>query len=255
LDGKKIISDGSIARPNDGKVADNGTFIFNDWGLGEGLQGTFLAFDKAGVRLCSRRFKANLFNNGLSSNGDTAVRQTCNSYDSDDGSILTLFDLDQKIEIAHWIPSSGWADYYSFPQSGVIQLGYARSGAFAYSWSGDFLDKERWQEIRLGSGTYGEAMTMIEHLLKESPQAQDIERLLRSIDRIEPTIPTAETKSRAQAKKLRGLCLEAQFDLPNALRLYDDALSLDPKIGLKRRSVQLHKLLRTKDPSFALERK
>jgi len=27
-----------MARPNDGKVADNGTFIFNDWGFGDGLK-------------------------------------------------------------------------------------------------------------------------------------------------------------------------------------------------------------------------
>lgn len=255
LDGKKIISTGSIARPNDGKVADNGTFVFNDWGLGEGLQGTFLAFDKAGVKLYGRRFKANLFNNGLSPTGEVAVCQTCNSYDSDDGSILTIFDLDTRVEIAHWIPLSGWADYYSFGQSGVIQLGYARFGAFAYSWSGDFIDKERWQEVRLESGSYGEVMMLIEQLLKASPSSHDLERLVRSIDRIEPTIPTLETKSRAQAKKLRGLCLEAQSDLENALRLYEDALNLDPKIGLKRRIAQLHKLLRTNDPSLKMEGK
>jgi tetratricopeptide (TPR) repeat protein len=138
---------------------------------------------------------------------------------------------------------------------GVIQLGYARFGAFAYSWSGDFIDKERWQEVRLESGSYGEVMMLIEQLLKASPSSHDLERLVRSIDRIEPTIPTLETKSRAQAKKLRGLCLEAQSDLENALRLYEDALNLDPKIGLKRRIAQLHKLLRTNDPSLKMEGK
>jgi len=62
-----------MARPNDGKVADNGTFIFNDWGFGDGLKGTFRAFDSLGQNLIVRRFRANLLNNGISFDGRFAV--------------------------------------------------------------------------------------------------------------------------------------------------------------------------------------
>jgi hypothetical protein len=245
LDGKQVISEGSIARPNDGKVADNGTFIFNDWGLGDGLQGTFFACDKVGRKLVTRRFKANLFNNGLSPSGDVAVCQTCNSYESEDGSILTLFDLRNGVELAHWIPESGWADFYALARPGIIQLGYARMGTFAYSWSGEFLDRERWQEAKLAHGDYSGTMMMIEHLLKAEVASQNVDGLLRSLDRIEPTIPTSDLKNQARAKRLRGQCLEGQDNLPEALRCYEEAISLDPKVGLKRRVVQLTKLLAT----------
>jgi hypothetical protein len=38
-----VILDGKAERPNDGRVADNGTFIFNDWMFGSGLKSTFFA--------------------------------------------------------------------------------------------------------------------------------------------------------------------------------------------------------------------
>jgi hypothetical protein len=41
----RILAEGRMARPNDGKVADNGTFILNQWGSGDGLRGTFRAFN------------------------------------------------------------------------------------------------------------------------------------------------------------------------------------------------------------------
>src|SRR6266852_5901740 len=43
LDGKTVVAEGKMARPNDGKVADNGTFVLNDWGSLEALSGTFRA--------------------------------------------------------------------------------------------------------------------------------------------------------------------------------------------------------------------
>src|ERR1019366_1285055 len=111
-----------------------------------GLQGVFLAFDRSGKPLIKRRFEANLFNNGLSVDGSTATCQTANAYEGEDGSKLTIFNLRAGVEVASWIPLSGWADFYAFPAEGVIQLGYAKLGLFSYRWDGEFLDAEKWQE-------------------------------------------------------------------------------------------------------------
>src|SRR3546814_5184832 len=43
LDGAELLVDGAMERPNDGKVADDGTFILNDWGSRDALAGTFMA--------------------------------------------------------------------------------------------------------------------------------------------------------------------------------------------------------------------
>lgn len=80
-----IVAEGRAERPNDGKVADNGVFILNDWlFFSERLEGVFLAFHKDGAPILSRRFKANLFNSGLSPDGRLATCQTCNA-DGEDG--------------------------------------------------------------------------------------------------------------------------------------------------------------------------
>lgn len=245
LDGKQVISDGSIARPNDGRVANNGTFILNDWGLGEGLGGTFVACDRSGQRLITCRFKANLFNNGLSQDGTLAVCQTCNAYDSDDGSKLALFDLTNGKELGRWIPESGWADSYSFPRPGVIQLEYTKLGVFCYSWSGEFLDRENWQDARLTRGDYGSAMGMVEEILKSDSDVQPaaVLRFFRCLDRIEKSIPMSDSKTRARARKLRGQCFECEANFEEALRCYQEALALDPRVGAKRRVDQLIKQL------------
>ena len=49
LEGNKTIVTGKMKSPNDGKVTNNGNFIFNDWsGSGENLSGTFYAFAASG---------------------------------------------------------------------------------------------------------------------------------------------------------------------------------------------------------------
>ena len=116
LDGEQVVAKGAMPRPNDGKVADNGVFILNDWGAIETLSGTLKAFGPDGKSIFARKFKANLFNNGLSSDGRWAACQTCNS-DHEDAGKLFLFDLVQGTELSSWAPESGWANGYSpFPK-------------------------------------------------------------------------------------------------------------------------------------------
>ena len=80
LEGRDLIAEGNMARPNDGKVADNGVFVLNDWGFSSDLSGVFSAYRPDGKNILSRRFRANLYNNGLAPGGSLAVcqkRATC----------------------------------------------------------------------------------------------------------------------------------------------------------------------------------
>jgi hypothetical protein len=92
LDGKRVIVEGWMPRPNDGAVTDGGIFILNDWGASETLNGTFHAFGVDGKSLFSRYFAANLFNNGVSADGRFAACQTANAP-GPDGNRLAVFDL------------------------------------------------------------------------------------------------------------------------------------------------------------------
>jgi hypothetical protein len=246
LKGGRVIAEGLMARPNDGKVADNGTFIFNDWGFGDGLKGTFRAFDSLGQNLIVRRFRANLLNNGISFDGRFAVCQTCNAPGSSDGSVLSVFDLTRGAEVGKWMPQTGWANFYDFSQDGVILLGYRGLGAFRYTWTGEFLDREAWHEAILSKGAYGSVLGMAERLIKNAngrPPTELVERLVKAIDRIAPAIVDEDLKTRAWALKLRGVCMDAQGNLREALDCYRRALALDPKAGVKRRADQVRKIL------------
>lgn len=244
LAGKDVIAQGAVARPNDGKIANDGNFILNDWGFGGGLQGIFLAFDRSGKLLVKRRFEANLFNNGLSVDGSTAACQTANAYEGEDGSKLTIFNLRAGVEVASWIPASGWADFYAFPADGVIQLGYSKLGLFSYSWDGTFLDAEKWQEARLSKGDYSTVMMAAEFAIKSgNGQLENglSHRLLKNLDRISRQIPEADIQRKATLRKLQGQCWEAIGDLGIALTAYDAALAINPKVGIKRRADQIRK--------------
>ena len=58
-----MICEGRSERPQDGKVANDGTFILNDWMLGEGLKGRFVAFRRDGTAILARDIAANLMTN------------------------------------------------------------------------------------------------------------------------------------------------------------------------------------------------
>jgi len=45
----RIVTTGSLERPQEGCVADNGTVILHDWMFGEGLKGRFVAFAPDGT--------------------------------------------------------------------------------------------------------------------------------------------------------------------------------------------------------------
>jgi hypothetical protein len=48
---------------------------------------------------------------------------------------------------------------------------------------------------------------------------------------------------RARIFKSRGICFEAIAEVGKTLEAYEEALALDPKIGVKRRADQLRKVV------------
>lgn len=138
-DARLILYGRQIKRPNHGKVADNGTFIFNDWLFGLGAKGTFYAFDRQGNVIIKKKVSANLYNNGLSSDGWYAVAQTCHTEKS--FGKLYFFDLREGQLLWTKEPETGWADYYEFDiSSRVLYLVYRDGKKYAYGFNGKFLE-------------------------------------------------------------------------------------------------------------------
>jgi len=235
-----IVAEGRAERPNDGKVADNGVFILNDWlFFSERLEGVFLAFQKDGAPILSRRFEANLFNNGLSSDGRLAACQTCNA-DGNDGNKLTIFDLQAGVERASVSPESGWARDYVFPSDHqTIRLSYEGDAQYAYDLDGRFVDRPRWIAAGLAKGD----VYLIQRLMTQAGETPAPSEEASWIQGLTVALAKAsdDPRLRALAFKLRGLCHDRAGAADAALVDFDAALALDPKIGVKRRADALRR--------------
>jgi len=142
IDEDKLILQGKLERPHDGKVSDQGIFILNDWMFGSGLIGTFYAFDLNGQKLIQHKFRANLFNNGISRDGRFAVCQTLDS-NNEDGNRLCLFDLIERRLMWKLEPTPDRADKYGFePDKRILYLLYENGMTYRYGFDGSFLDLE-----------------------------------------------------------------------------------------------------------------
>lgn len=245
IESDQIATTGKLERPNQGAVADNGTFILQDWHFGDALQGTFIAFAADGSILHKRQFQANLYNGALSTDGSWAVCQTANNPDHSDSNRLTAFDLRQSSEVFSISPQTGWADGYDFSKDGSrFIVVHNDLGKFSYDGSGNFLDGDAYENACLSSKRFDVSLFAAEALLKKYPaDADQARRALSTILHARQAGADNEPSWKAMALKLQGLALETIGQLDGALAVYDEALSLNPKIGVKRRADSLRKRL------------
>ena len=240
----KVIVTGKLQRPNDGKVANNGTFIINDWMFGEGLCGTFYAFDKIGTNLIKYHFEANLYNNGISEDGKYAVCQCANS-DTEDGGVLAFFDLEIGRILWKKSPESGWADSYLFDcQNHYLYLVYRDKGKFRYTFEGEFIDKDKWEDARIKYASSFELSLIARDRFKEvsdnlsNEEAEEILSLLsKSLNKGLDEYPN----EKASVYRTIGEVHEALGKIDDAIKNYELALQINPKVGVKRRLNALKK--------------
>jgi outer membrane protein assembly factor BamB len=107
------ICKGTVERPNDGQVANNGTFIFCDWLFTSDLESVFYAFNSRGEIIIRQKLDANLHNAGLSTDGLFAACQTAVNEDGASSEMLLAFDLNAGKLIWHTKPPF-WPEIYEF---------------------------------------------------------------------------------------------------------------------------------------------
>lgn len=236
-----------FARPVEAAVSDIGNYIIHDSGFGSALQGDIIAINVGGQETFRRHYDANIFNISLSRSGRFAAVQTAGSP-GNDGNRFEVLDLHHECSVFSVRPVAGWADSYNFDtdSSGELTRVHVKIknlGFFRYSPSGEFLDQDALQNAQLDKGDYATKLTAVRELLKADASPDNARRALGVAD-----IALAEgAKERydwgAIAHRVRGESFELLGQLPEALEAFENAVSMNPKVGVQRRITTLRKKL------------
>lgn len=244
-----VVSRGaSLGRPNGGAVSDDGTFSLEDWHFGNDLSSTLYVFSQDGCVLLERKFTANMFNSGLSRTGLYAVCQTANSR-TEDGNKLSFFSVQDNKELFSVHPESGWADSYEFDEANKWLLVDVRGvGTFRYDFEGKFLDLQKYQNANLACEDYGRVIRAAEDILKNpATSTASVQTVLKAIVRAR-TLGADESESwKPVALKIQGIAHEALGEHTEAIALFEEALKLNPQIGVKRKVDSLKRRLASVD--------
>jgi len=238
---KEVVLKGRLDRPNNGHVSNAGIFVLEDWHFGDELSGTFYAFNADGHTLLKKTFSANLLTNAVSPNGLLAVCQTANSK-TEDSYKLFLFDLKSGQQRFAATPGAGWTMDYTIDEARNEVIAHIKGlGEFRYDQTGQFVDREELEEATLRAGDYGAVIPLAERLLQNDLSHARLDQILKAIYRARREGADANSGWKAAALKVTGLAYETLGDPTQAIAAYEQAIAINPKIGVKRRLSALQK--------------
>lgn len=224
---------GKLERPNDGKVANNGTFIINDWLTEGNLKGIFYTFDVNGKCIVKHTFNANLLNNALSDDGKFACVQSCNA-DSDDARKLYFFDLENKSLLWSKSMFSGWADSYTIDTDSKTLILHYKNESVEYDFDGNIKDLDKWKTQRLSVLDRYELKSIAEDLIKSNNSNIKIyeNEILELLNVAE--LKEVSNYQLAQCYRWLGEAFFKLNDTNSTIKYFKKALELYPKIGVKK---------------------
>jgi tetratricopeptide (TPR) repeat protein len=241
--GQIVATIDSLQRPFSVDVSDISVFAVDDTGPALELSAKLTVFDAAGKQVYERVYKANLAGFSISPCGRYVASQTCNSG-NEDSFILEIHDVPQQRVLASRTPVTGWSDEFAFEtEDGELKRVFAKVpniGKFAYSPTGEFLDAKKFMTARL---TKGDPLMRVQ-AARELVLTDDSDKALqRAMSAAEGAIEASpqDIKLLASAHRLKGEFLEKMSRPADAIEAYRAALVLNPKIGVKKRLVELEK--------------
>lgn len=241
---RKVVVEGNLQRPNNGSVSDNGTFTLEDWLFSSELSGVFYVFDKSGRAIVTRAVKANLLTSAISPNGLFALCQTANSKTEDCNSLF-LFDLSTGEELYKVSPLAGWPERYEIDESSGQVIAHLRDlGAFRYAHSGEFQDEDLLAKAMLNSTRYELALPRALRLLESSDfTSEQAQEVIALVQRVRANNEGMADSWKCQLLKVEGLAYAFVGADRQALAAFDQALRIDPKVGVKRKRDAIAKRL------------
>jgi hypothetical protein len=230
-----------LKRPNDGKIAENGNFIINDW-MGSNLSGTFYAFNSDAKIIFKRKFNSNLGNTAISDNGQYAALETYHS-ESDDSDKIFFFDLNNKTILWERKRDLGNIKRFKF-DSNMLTVFYDDNNlSYRYNFQGVLVDQDKFEKERLlyanGYELFNIAKEKMDKLDYENNDLSDYDEVLSFLERSSKENISDYTKARVY--RTIGEIYYNYNKTEEALENFEKALHYGPKVGIKRLYDKLNK--------------
>ena len=240
----RVVLQGKLERPNNGNAANNGFFSIEDWHFGDALSGTLYVFSPTGKEIIRKKLEANIFNSGISDSGRYAICQTANNPKSDHGNLLVSFDATTGAELFSVNPCE-WASSYEFIEDiPYFVVVISDLGKFRYDLHGNFIDAQKYNTARLNCNRFEIVLLAAEEILKSSQLDKlQAKTALEAAVRARSLGADKDIRYKPIALKIEGLAHEVLGNTKEALSAFEEALKINPKIGVKRKVDSLRKKL------------
>ena len=236
-----------LERPNDGAVANTGHVVVNDWGFGLTPRGKFWAFDSEGHTILCESFRSTIFSIGITEDGSVAYC-TGSTVKPGPGTERLFVYSTQNHSLLFNSPLHPWRIIGITNRGAEIaittqyeRLNYSLDGTILGS--GEFLAEGVTKTLE--SNRLEELLFVARHFLDESRvgslSSESRELLMQVLSKI-----ASEGNSpdyREAAERELGEIAFRRGDKLTALAHLRNAITLNPKVGVKRLISQLEKNL------------
>jgi hypothetical protein len=248
LERGKVKLQAKMKHPNNGMVSNSGVFILSDF-TSKGMYGVFNIINSDGETLIKQRCKANLGHTGISDDGSFAVCQALESTSKSDNCKLFFFDIKNRKLLWKKVPETigtnlNWARSYRFDtKRKVLYLIHNKNRAYSYTFEGTFLDSKLYRDDCINFGNdieFLKAVNELKVVLSENNAPQEYDALITPLEKGLKRFSDKNTKSKIH--RVLGEILHLQGNDTKAIKHFETALKLNPRVGVKRTLEKLKKI-------------
>ncbi|MBD8100403.1 hypothetical protein IFR08_17650 [Pseudomonas fluorescens] len=154
-----------------------------------------------------------------------------------------LFDLETRKELFCVTPGTQGLETYIFDEERKLLIADVKGvGKFRYDSTGNFVDGNNLDKANLDSSDYSRIIRAVEKILGEQDVSDErATEALAAVMRARSLGADSNPAWKPNALKVQGLAHELLGQIRQAIEVYEEAITLNPKIGVKRRLDALKK--------------
>ena len=234
----KLLFKKKLQRPNDCFVSNDGIVIACDWLNSDELIGRFLIFNSTGEELFSKKTTANLGNCAISDNSQIALFETHNS-DTSDGDKIFIVDISQKQVIHKFERPSSFNSAIIDTEAKRIKLKDHKGFVFEIDFEGNQTNAEEYENHILTKGSVYDRLWVYadkpDEIKLKDPKY--LELLITALTDTDASYSFGKDK----IYRMIGEYYEANDNIEQTIENWEKAVSINPKVGVKRKLDNLKK--------------